>query len=78
MAWRWVAVIGMPGAGKSTIATALARAIDGPVFHLDAAERNHRGFEETVRRRAGDAPVILVRSTADAADASRRAAESDG
>ena len=53
MAWRWVAVIGMPGAGKSTIATALARAIDGPVFHLDAAERNHRGFEETVRRLAG-------------------------
>ena len=30
-------------------------------------ERNHRGFEERVRRDAGDAPVIRVRSSADVA-----------
>jgi adenylate kinase family enzyme len=33
---RRVAVLGTPGAGKSTFAVALGRAIDAPVFHLDA------------------------------------------
>jgi adenylate kinase family enzyme len=33
---RRIAVLGVPGAGKSTLATALGRALDIPVFHLDA------------------------------------------
>jgi adenylate kinase family enzyme len=33
---RRVAVLGMPGAGKTTVALALGRQLGAPVFHLDA------------------------------------------